>query len=137
MAAEAEGTLAVVEASLAAEAEEHFGGGGHLGGGGGFGGGHFGRGFRGGFRGLCGFGGILPYYEVSKAIQKLVVGVIVVKSEGVFPYRTHYVLATDEEVERLVSLHSLAGVDAKKADGGLRLVPARTTLHALVGAEVA
>lgn len=27
-----------------------------------FGGGHFGRGFRGGFRGLYGFGGILPYY---------------------------------------------------------------------------
>ena len=30
--------------------------------GGRFGGGHFGRGFRGGFRGLYGFGGILPYY---------------------------------------------------------------------------
>ena len=24
-----------------------------------------------------------------------------VKSEGMFPYETHYVLATDEEVERL------------------------------------
>ena len=30
--------------------------------GGRFGDGHFGRGFRGGFRGLYGFGGILPYY---------------------------------------------------------------------------
>jgi hypothetical protein len=77
------------------------------------------------------------WQTVSKAIQKLVVGVLVVKSEGVFPYEIHYVLATDEEVERLVSLHSLAGVDAKKADGRIRLVPARTTLHAQVGAEVA
>ena len=33
--------------------------------GGRFGGGHFGRGFRGGFRGLYGFGGILPYYGYS------------------------------------------------------------------------
>ena len=30
--------------------------------GGRFGDGHFGRGFRGGFRGLYGFGGIFPYY---------------------------------------------------------------------------
>ena len=52
--------------------------------------------------------------------------------EGMFPYETHYVLATDEEVERLVSLHSVAGVNAKKADGRIRLVPARTTLHAQV-----
>jgi hypothetical protein len=62
------------------------------------------------------------WQTVSKAIQKLVVGVLVIKSEGVFPYETHYVLATDEEVERLVSLHSLAGADAKKADGRIRLV---------------
>ena len=61
---------------------------------------------------------------------------LVVKSEGMFPYETHYVLATDEEVE-WVSLHSVAGVDAKKADGRIRPVPARTTLHARAGAEVA
>ena len=77
------------------------------------------------------------WQTVSKAIQKLAAGVLVVKSEGVFPYETHYVLATDEEVERLVSLHSVAGVDAKKADARIRLVPARTTLHARAGAEVA
>ena len=38
---------------------------------------------------------------VSKAIQKLAAGLYLVKSEGMFPYETHYVLATDEEVERL------------------------------------
>jgi len=73
------------------------------------------------------------WQTVSKAIQKLAAGVLVVKSEGMFPYETHYVLAPDEEVERLVSLHSVAGVDAKKADGRIRPVPARTTLHARAG----
>jgi hypothetical protein len=77
------------------------------------------------------------WQTVSKAIQKLAARVLVVKSEGMFPYETHYVLATDEEVERLVSLHSVAGVDAKKADGRIHPVPARTTLHARAGAEVA
>ena len=38
---------------------------------------------------------------VSKAIQRLAAGMYAVKSEGMFPYETHYVLATDEEVERL------------------------------------
>jgi hypothetical protein len=41
------------------------------------------------------------WQTVSKAIQKLAVGLHPVKSEGMFPYDTHYVLATDEEVERL------------------------------------
>jgi hypothetical protein len=77
------------------------------------------------------------WQSVSKDIQKLAAGVLVVKNEGMFPYETHYVLATDEEVERLVSLHSVAGVDAKKADGRIRPVPARTTLYARAGAEVA
>ena len=31
----------------------------------------------------------------------------------------------------------VVGVDLKKADGRIRLVPARTTLHARAGAEVA
>ena len=39
--------------------------------GGRFGGGHFGRGFRGGFRGLYGFGGILPYYGYGYGKQLL------------------------------------------------------------------
>jgi hypothetical protein len=38
---------------------------------------------------------------LPKAIQKLAAGMYAVKSEGMFPYETHYVLATDEEVERL------------------------------------
>jgi hypothetical protein len=39
--------------------------------GGRFGGGHFGRGFRGGFRGLYGFGGILPYYGYGNSCYAL------------------------------------------------------------------
>jgi hypothetical protein len=41
------------------------------------------------------------WQTVSKAIQKLAAGMYAVKSEGMFPYETYYVLATDEEVERL------------------------------------
>jgi hypothetical protein len=41
------------------------------------------------------------WQTVSRAIQKLAAGLYPVKSEGMFPYETHYVLATDEEVERL------------------------------------
>jgi hypothetical protein len=46
---------------------------------------------------------------VAKAIQKLAVGLHDVKSEGMFPYETHYVLATDEEVGRLCDLEKSAG----------------------------
>ena len=98
--------------------------------------------------------------RVSKALQKLAAGLHAVKSEGMFPYETHYVLATDEELERLngwgtamdkhfVRLAEIpyenpnwsrytpaVGADSKKADGRIRLVPARTTLHARAGAEV-
>ena len=41
------------------------------------------------------------WQRVSKAIQKLAAGMYAVKSEGMSPYETHYVMATDEEVERL------------------------------------
>jgi hypothetical protein len=41
------------------------------------------------------------WQRVAKDIQKLAAGMYAVKSEGMFPYETHYVLATDEEVERL------------------------------------
>jgi hypothetical protein len=41
------------------------------------------------------------WQTVSKAIQELAAGLHLVKNEGMFPYETHYVLATDEEVERL------------------------------------
>jgi hypothetical protein len=38
---------------------------------------------------------------VSKAIKKLAVGMYAVESERMFPHETHYVLATDEEIEQL------------------------------------
>jgi hypothetical protein len=42
------------------------------------------------------------WQRVAKDIQKLALGMYAVKSEGMFPYETHYVLATDEEIERLL-----------------------------------
>ena len=41
------------------------------------------------------------WQRVAKDIQKLAAGMYAVKSEGMFPYETHYVLATGEEIERL------------------------------------
>ena len=41
---------------------------------------------------------------VSKAMQKLAAGLHEVKCEGMFPYETYYVLATDKELERLYDL---------------------------------
>jgi len=41
---------------------------------------------------------------VSKAMQKLATGLHEVNSEGMSPYETYYVLATDEELERLYDL---------------------------------
>ena len=41
---------------------------------------------------------------VSKAMQKLAAGLHEVKSEGMSPYETYYVLATDTELERLYDL---------------------------------
>jgi hypothetical protein len=41
------------------------------------------------------------WQRVAKEIQKLAVGMYAVKSEGMFPYDTHYVLVTDEEIARL------------------------------------
>ena len=41
------------------------------------------------------------WQAVSKAIQQLAAGWYAAKSEGMFPYDTHYVLGTDEEIERL------------------------------------
>jgi hypothetical protein len=38
---------------------------------------------------------------VSNAIQKLAAGLHEIKSEGMFPYETYYVLATDKELEQL------------------------------------
>jgi hypothetical protein len=41
---------------------------------------------------------------VSKAMQKLAAALHEVKSEGMFPYETYYVLATDKELELLYDL---------------------------------
>jgi hypothetical protein len=49
------------------------------------------------------------WQAVSEAMQKLAVGLHDVKSEGMFPYETHYVLATDEEVGRLYDLGKSVG----------------------------
>jgi hypothetical protein len=49
------------------------------------------------------------WLAVPKAIQKLAIGLHDVKSEGMFPYETHYVLATDEEVGRLHDLGKSLG----------------------------
>jgi hypothetical protein len=38
---------------------------------------------------------------VSKAIQNLAAGRYPIKDEGMSPYDIHYVLATDNEIERL------------------------------------
>jgi hypothetical protein len=47
--------------------------------------------------------------SVPKTIQKLAGGLYDVKSEGMFPYETYYVLVTDEEVGRLYDLGKNAG----------------------------
>jgi hypothetical protein len=44
------------------------------------------------------------WHRVSKPIQKLATGLHPVMSEGMFPYEMYYVLATDEEVQRLNEL---------------------------------
>lgn len=41
---------------------------------------------------------------VSKAMQKHAIGLHEVKSEGMSPYESYYVLATDKELERLYDL---------------------------------
>jgi hypothetical protein len=41
------------------------------------------------------------WQRVSKSVQKLATGLLPTMSEGMFPYEIYYVLATDEEIERL------------------------------------
>jgi hypothetical protein len=41
---------------------------------------------------------------VSKTMQKLATGLHEVKREGMSPYETYYVLATDKELDRLYDL---------------------------------
>ena len=44
------------------------------------------------------------WYRVSKPIQNLAVSRYPVMSEGMSPYEMYYVLATDEEIQRLTEL---------------------------------
>ena len=41
------------------------------------------------------------WHRVSKSIQKVAADLLPTMSEGMFPYEIYYVLATDEEIERL------------------------------------
>ena len=63
---------------------------------------------------------------VSKAMQKLAAGLYDVKSEGMFPYETYYVLATDNEFEDLYNSSSehVADDNALRFDSGHLLEPA-------------
>ena len=62
---------------------------------------------------------------VSKAMQKLAAGLYEVKSEGMWPYETYYVLATDNELKLLYNLSSeyLADDNALRSDSGHLLEP--------------
>jgi hypothetical protein len=66
--------------------------------------------------------------KVSKAIQKFATGLHEVKSEGMSPYETHYVLATDTELERLYNLATasihVADDNTLRSDRGHLLEPA-------------
>ena len=44
------------------------------------------------------------WHRVSKPIQKLALALYPIMSEGMSPYEMHYVLATDEEIQRLNEL---------------------------------
>jgi hypothetical protein len=41
------------------------------------------------------------WHRVSKPIQKLAADLYPIMTEGMFPYEIYYVLATDEEIQRL------------------------------------
>jgi hypothetical protein len=48
--------------------------------------------------------------RVSKPIQKLAAALYPIMSEGMFPYEGCYVLATDEEIQRLNELSATMAV---------------------------
>jgi hypothetical protein len=65
---------------------------------------------------------------VSKAMQELAAGLHEVKSEGMSPYETYYVLATDRELDRLYDLATMsihvADDNTLRSDRGHLLEPA-------------
>jgi hypothetical protein len=62
---------------------------------------------------------------VSKAMQKFAAGLYEVKSEGMLPFETYYVLATDNELKLLYNLSSdyVADDNALGSDRGHLLEP--------------
>jgi hypothetical protein len=44
------------------------------------------------------------WHRVSRPIQKLAIGLLPIMSEGMSPYEIYYVLATDDEIQRLSEL---------------------------------
>jgi hypothetical protein len=50
------------------------------------------------------------WHSVSKPIQQLAAGLHPVMSEGMSPYEIYYVLATDEEIQRLSKLSVTMGI---------------------------
>jgi hypothetical protein len=42
------------------------------------------------------------WHRVPQPVQKLAVGTYPIMSEGMSPYEMYYVLATDEEIQRLI-----------------------------------
>src|SRR5580704_7484389 len=50
------------------------------------------------------------WQRVSKPVQKLAAGLHPVMSEGMSPYEIYYVLATDEEIQRLNELSTAIAV---------------------------
>jgi hypothetical protein len=50
------------------------------------------------------------WHRVSQPIQKLAASMYPIMSEGMSPYEMYYVLATDEEIQRLNELNVTIGV---------------------------
>jgi hypothetical protein len=50
------------------------------------------------------------WHRVSQPIQNLAAGMYPIMSEGMSPYEMHYVLATDEEIQRLNQQNATMGV---------------------------
>ena len=49
------------------------------------------------------------WHRVSKPLQKLAAGLHPIMTEGMSPYEIYYVLATDEEIQRLNEMTTAIG----------------------------
>jgi hypothetical protein len=50
------------------------------------------------------------WHRVSRPIQKMAAAVYPIMSEGMSPYEMYYVLATDEEIQRLTEVNATIAV---------------------------